>query len=323
MKWEILITPVKEYDCPRHINDKGYVLKGKTIKIFVIKDDKYRDLKTVELSNWVGKCFIGQRQHLKILKDFEELDGPAVYYLLSDRSESSQIQLYVGEADIASNRLRQHSSKIWWDNFVIFVSKDANLTKSHVRYLERGSYDICSGNPTTINLKNNSTPPGSRLPDSDISDMDDFHENIIFILDHLGIVDFSSASETSDIDYENIFEIKLTSDKKDENGEILTGKMVITESGYRLLKDSYIESKARESFTTHTYYPVRKKLETDGYFKESKFEGCLQLKENIDFPSPSAAASIVKNRATNGKKEWKHKSGMTLADYLIRDLDGE
>ena len=196
---------------------RGNDLKGKTIKVFVIKDEQYRDLKTVELSNWVGKCFIGQRQHLKVLKNFEELDAPAVYYLLSDKSESSQIQLYVGEADVASNRIKQHSSKTWWDNFVIFVSKDANLTKSHVRYLERLSYEMSNKNPTTINLKNSSTPPGSRLPDSDISDMDDFHENIIFILDHLGIVDFSAASETSIIDYENIFEIKLTTDRKDQN----------------------------------------------------------------------------------------------------------
>jgi len=40
-------------------------MRGKTIKSFVITDDKYRDLKTVELSNWVGKCYIGERKHLK------------------------------------------------------------------------------------------------------------------------------------------------------------------------------------------------------------------------------------------------------------------
>ncbi len=293
-------------------------LKGKTIKVFVIKDDKYRDLKTVELSNWVGKCFIGQRQHLKVLKEFEELDAPAVYYLLSDKSESSQIELYVGEADGAATRIKQHSSELWWDNFVIFVSKDNNLTKSHVRYLERLSYDMSQKNPTTINLKNSSTPPGSKLPDSDISDMDDFHENIIFILDHLGIVSFSTATETK-IDLENVFEIKLTSDRIDENGKILTGKMVITDSGYKLLKGSYIEKDVRESFLKHAYYPIRAKLEKGDFFKGSKFSGCLELKKDVDFPSPSAAAAVVKNRATNGKTEWKHKSGVSLADYLIQE----
>lgn len=298
---------------------RGNQLKGKTIKVFVIKDKQYRDLKTVELSNWVGKCFIGQRQHLKVLKDFEELDTPAVYYLLSDKSGSSQTQLYVGEADVAYNRIKQHSSKMWWDDFIIFVSKDNNLTKSHVRYLERLSYELSGDNPTTINLMKNSTPPGSRLPDSDVSDMDDFHENMIFILDHLGIVDFSAATESSLIDFDNIFEINLTSNRLDETGKVLTGKMVITEAGYRLLKGSFIEAKTRESFTRHAYYPVRKKLEKDGYFAESKYDGCWELQVDVDFSSPSAAAAVVKNRATNGKTEWKHKSGISLTDYLSQE----
>jgi len=236
--------------------------------------------------------------------------------LLSDKSDSSQIQLYVGEADTASKRVAQHSSKTWWDNFVIFVSKDSNLTKSHVRFLERISYDLSKKNPTTINLTNGPTPPGSNLPVSDISDMDDFFENIVFILDHLGIVDFSASDEQSSIDYENVFEIKLTSDRTSEAGEVLTGKMVITDSGYRLLKGSFIEAKERVSFASHNYYPVRKKLEKEGYFEASEYEGCLRLKEDVDFSSPSAAAAIVKNRATNGKTEWVLESGKTLAEFL-------
>ena len=43
------------------------------------------------------------------------------------------------------------------------------------------------------------------------------------------------------------------------------------------------------------------------------------LKENIDFNSSSAAAAVVKNRATNGPKEWKHPSGITLDEYETRE----
>ena len=157
------------------------------------------------------------------------------------------------------------------------------------------------------------------MPDSDISDMDDFHENIIFILDHLGIVDFSAISESEEINYDNIFEIKLTTDRVNTSGEILTGKMVLTDAGFRLLKGSYIETKARESFSKHAYYPVRMKLEKEGFFEESEIEGCWILKTDVDFPSPSAAASVVKNRATNGKTEWKLKSGISLADFMTQE----
>ena len=41
--------------------------------------------------------------------------------------------------------------------------------------------DLVLDNPTTIDFKNNSSPPGSKLPFPEISDMETFHENIIFI----------------------------------------------------------------------------------------------------------------------------------------------
>lgn len=94
--------------------------------------------------------------------------------------------------------------------------------------------------------------------------------------------------------------------------------MIITPNGYKLLKESYIEIQERQSFLTHPYYNLRKKLEIEGYYKQSNNPGCLILNKDIDFSSPSAAASIVKNRATNGKKEWKLKDGTTLDDYELQ-----
>ena len=43
------------------------------------------------------------------------------------------------------------------------------------------------------------------------------------------------------------------------------------------------------------------------------------LKEDVDFNSSSAAASVVKNRATNGPKEWKNSSGMTLDEFETKE----
>lgn len=149
--------------------------------------------------------------------------------------------------------------------------------------------------------------------------MDDFHENIVFLLDHLGVVDFSAITEDDKIDYENVFEIRLTMDRINKEGEVLTGKMVITDAGFRLLEGSYIETKARDSFSKHSYYPLRIKLEKEGFFEPSEIEGCWKLKADLDFSSPSAAATIVKNRATNGKTEWKLNDGKTLAEYMTQE----
>ncbi len=91
--------------------------------------------------------------------------------------------------------------------------------------------------------------------------------------------------------------------------------MKITNEGYRVLKGSYVEGKERKSFSSHTYYSLRKKIEKEGYLSESDFKEIYILNNEIDFSSASAAAAIIKNRATNGKKEWKLNNGTTLDDY--------
>ena len=197
--------------------------------------------------------------------------------------------------------------------------KDSNLNKAHVRFLEKSLYKITLSNPTSIKLFNSSEPSGSKLSDSDICDMEEYLENMLFILKNLGIIDFTKLIEKdkNEIIYEEtpIFYLTLTADRIDGSGKILQAKMIVTENGYRVLKNSYVEKEKRKSFAVHAYNPLREQLEKGGYFIESEYEGCYLLKQDVDFTSPSAAASIIKNRATNGKKEWKLLNGITLDEH--------
>lgn len=139
-------------------------MRGKSIKLYIM-GEKYKSLKTAELSNWTGKAYIGQRKHVQMLQSIEELASPGIYILISEIEDSYQKKIYIGEADEVNKRMaEQFKLKDWWNDFVIFISKDANLTKSHVRYLERELYEIALKNKTTIDTTNGNTPPGSKLP---------------------------------------------------------------------------------------------------------------------------------------------------------------
>ena len=46
-------------------------MTDKLIKLFVMESKK--NLKTVDLSNWVGKVFIGNRKHIDIIQTISEL----------------------------------------------------------------------------------------------------------------------------------------------------------------------------------------------------------------------------------------------------------
>jgi len=297
--------------------------RGRTIKLYVMSND-FNHLKTVELSNWTGKAYIGERKHTKLIQNIHELSVPGVYFLITQENEEYQKTIYIGEADEVNKRIQNHSQqKDWWDTFVIFINKDANLTKAHVRFLEKKLYFLSLENKTTIKLTNSSEPSGSKLPKSDIDDMDEYLDNVIFVLKNLGIIDFTktfSDKPINKIDNNEIFELNLTSDRKDENNNILKAKLIIIPNGYRLLKGSYIEKIERQSFSKQTYYKLRKQLENNKNFDNSNYEGCYVLNCDIDFSSSSAAASIVKNRATNGPKEWKLKNGITLDEFEMQVL---
>ncbi|WP_373232078.1 GIY-YIG nuclease family protein [Cohnella sp.] len=160
-------------------------MRGKTIKLYIMGDN-YKNLKTAELSNWTGKSFVGNRKHVQLLQMFDELSVPGVYFLISEAEDSLQKHIYVGEADEVNKRIaEQFRAKDWWNDFVIFISKDSNLTKSHVRFLEKELYELLKRNQTTIDLNNSKSPPGSKLPVSDCDDMNDYIENMIFVLSQL------------------------------------------------------------------------------------------------------------------------------------------
>lgn len=295
-------------------------MRDRLIKLFIIESMK--NLKTVDLANWVGKVFIGNRKHIELIQDINSLaKSTGLYLLLGKNLELDETYLYIGEADDVARRIKQHAAdktKDWFEDFIVFVSKDMDLTKAHVRYLEKSLYELANKNLTTIKLKNNSSPTGSNLANYDISYMQEFQDNIIFILNNLGLINFIQTDIQNGYnskDTTKIFYLTLTQDRKDAEGKIATAKMIITDTGYILLKGSYIESETRPSFKKHSYYKIREKLEKENYFKISDIKGLYQLNEDIPFKSCSAAAAIVKNRSANGRSEWKLKNGQSLDEY--------
>ncbi len=178
-------------------------------------------------------------------------------------------------------------------------------------------YNLAEKNITTVELINKNKPTGSNLPISDKDDMKIFKDNSVFILKNLGIIDFTEKKDKEEKGKQksDVFYIRLTSDRISEDGKRLCGKLIIDQDKYILLKGSYIEGKVRESFKNHNYYKLRKKIERENKLSETKYDNIYSLDENLPFSSPSAAGAVVKNRATNGRKEWKLDNGTTLDDY--------
>ena len=114
----------------------------------------------------------------------EELEKAGVYILIGNDPQTNAPRAYIGEAEVIRERLKQHKTKEFWVSAIVFISKDENLTKAHVRYLEnRLLAEAAQINRFTLDQNQ---AGGSKLPESDREDMEVFLARIRQLLPVLG-----------------------------------------------------------------------------------------------------------------------------------------
>src|SRR5258708_157872 len=142
-----------------------------TIRLLLPRGDA-KSLRTAEISNWTGKAIAAPRTELDDLLAREELDKAGVYMLIGYDPKTNAPRAYIGEAEVIRERLRQHKTKEFWVWVIVFISKDENLTKAHVRYLENQLLEEAR-QINRFTLEQNQAG-GSRLPESAREDMEVF-----------------------------------------------------------------------------------------------------------------------------------------------------
>jgi hypothetical protein len=162
-----------------------------TIKIFLVYGDPKR-LRTAELSNWTGKSLAGPRSDFEGVIGREESSRSGVYFLTGNDPVSGKPALYVGVAENIRDRVKAHLEKDFWSQIVYFISRDENLTKAHIRYLE-GKL-IQQARQANRALLMNGQSSGAKLPESDRGDMEVFLEKIYQLLPVLGVELLVSAA---------------------------------------------------------------------------------------------------------------------------------
>lgn len=275
---------------------------GKTIKIFLI-DGEPNGRMSCELSNWSGKAYKIPRIKVKDCSDRNDLISTGVY-LLFGKDEEGKDLVYIGEAESILKRLNQHlNQKDFWNETIVFISKDENLNKAHVKYLENRLYDIAL-NAKRYKVENSITPTQSSISESDRAEMEEFIENIKMLVNTLGHKVFDEKREIKKKQISDIFYIKAA------RGAEATGEP--TSDGFVVYKGSKASNSITSSMSSNLIN-FRNKLIEDKIF-EDKIE-FLEFSEDFLFSSPSAAAAIVMGRSANGLTEWKLKSGKTLKDF--------
>lgn len=276
---------------------------GKTIKIFLV-DGEPNGRMTCELSNWTGKALKIPRKKIKESSDRPELENTGIYILFgkSDKSENKELA-YIGEAEGIYKRLNQHlSAKDFWNEALVFVSKDENLNKAHIKYLESRLHEIAI-KVNRYDLENGNIPPRSTISESDQAEMEEFLENIRLLVNALGYKIFEELRKVQTFEEE----VKNTFYINSARGANATGQM--TNEGFVVLKDSEIATSLTNSFP-HNLNQLRQSLIDERIIVQ--VDNRFLFREDYLFSSPSAAAGIVTGRSSNGLTEWKLNDGRAL-----------
>lgn len=276
----------------------------KTIRLFLI-DGEPNGRISAELSNWTGKGYKIPRIKIKDCGDRPELQNPGIY-LLFGKDKDGRDQVYIGEVEDVLKRLHQQlAKKEFWNEAIAYISKDENLNKAHIKYLENELHQTAE-EINRYKVENNVIPNRPSISEPDQAEMEEFMSNIKILTNTLGHKVFEQKREprTSSKQKEKVFYIKAARGAE-ASGEPTADGFVIFEGSQ--VADTEVES-IRDSSSR-----LRQQLIEEGVIKETSSGNILT--EDYLASSPSTAAVVVMGRSANGLAEWKLQDGTTLKEF--------
>jgi hypothetical protein len=300
--------------------------QGRSLRLFLV-DGTPNGLLTAEIMNWTGHVLTGPRSKLAELVQRPECARTGVYFLVGpDPDNSLRSKVYIGESDDVAKRLKSHNrpedagGKDFWERVCLVTSKDQNLTKAHVKYLESLLIGI-AGNLGRCELVKGTAHEYVSLPESDRADMSFFLEQIRTVLPVLGF-DFlreltkpsapAAVSMAPPVTRSPRFILEVPRYHVRARGQEIDGEFFV-------LKGS--RARAEWVGTERGYQGLFKQLVDEGALVADGGEH-LVFSDDYAFSSPSAAAAVVCGRAANGRTSWVvEETGQTYAAWQEQQLN--
>jgi hypothetical protein len=273
-----------------------------TLKIFLAFGDPKR-LRTAELSNWTGKAVAGPRSEFEKVLEREESQNSGVYFLTGIDPDTNKSAIYIGEAECIRDRIKSHLLKDFWNNITFFITKDENLTKAHIKYIEGRLIEIAKTAGRSVVM--NSQGSGARLPESDREDMEVFLGKMQQVLPVLGVEAFvPTSSKAKAEDQRELLTCKIKN---------VTSRGYLTPNGILVLAGSEAVLKERTSAQKWPSVMVqRNKLIEEGGLIQNGDK--YVFTKDTEFSSPSSAAAVIHGGSANGLTAWVDSNGQSLKE---------
>lgn len=301
---------------------------GRTVRIY-LADGSPTGIRHAEVVNWTGQAIVCPRARIGELAGWPQAQRPGIYLLLGEDPEFSRPMAYIGEAENVLTRLKQHVvKKEFWDQVVFFSSKDDNLTKVHVKYLESRIVELATVARRRA-LENGTAPQPPSLPVSDQSAMEEFLDTARALLGTLGILLLEPVSRQNR-------EIAPRTEAEAVASNNRAGALSSTPLYYRLPRfgveaTGYIADEgfvvATGSIGSSSVWPslsaehtkLRSDLIANGSIEEAGVH--LRFTRDVLLASPAVACRVISGAGSGSRASWENQDGATLRD-LENNLAG-
>lgn len=272
---------------------------GFSVRIFIPAGEP-EGLRIVEKSNWTGQGLVFPRARFAEARERAELDRAGVYVLWGPGESGQLPRVYVGEGDAVLRRLEQHfRQKDFWTHAVVFTSKDRNLNKAHVQYLEARLVALAA-ETRRAELDNGNVPQRPALSDADAADAESFLANLLLCLPIVGV----NLFEKPKVDTPSSQDLFLRAKGIEARG-VDSAEGLVVRAGSQAVKDEVPSLQA-------PFAALRKSLLAQGVLEPAG--AVYKLTQDYTFSSPSTAASVLLGRSANGRIEWKDAKGRSLKE---------
>ncbi len=273
---------------------------GFSVRIYIPSGEP-EGLRIIEKSNWTGKGIVFPRARFDEARGRDEVGRTGVYVLWGFDGKSSLPRAYIGEGESVLQRLEQHAKqKDFWTHAVVFTSKDTNLNKAHVQYLEARLIEL-TREIKRAELDNSNQPQLPKLSEADRADVEAFLKDMLLCLPLVGVTFFEKP--------------KLESKHKSKVLQITAKGVkafgVYLSSGFVVRKESEAVKRPTPSIPKYLN-KMRTDLLAQGVLED--VGGVYRFAQDYTFSSPSTAAGVVLGRSANGLTEWKDEQGRPLKE---------
>ena len=233
------------------------------------------------------------REDLAEAKSLPNIPQRGVYYLL-DEDHGNVNRVYAGQTTQGIARLDAHKAKKeFWNKAVMFLDDDQNISRDALDVLEAKAIDYVRTHGS-YETDNYVTPKPYVDPYKEEA-VERLHERILFRMAALGydldMVDQGPAGAPV------VFHTK-------KNGICGAGRYDKSTGHFTVLAGSQVNL-SKPVLKNASVAAARKDIFGDT-------NGVVELAENLEFPTPSAAAVFVLGGSQNGWTEWVNDDGETL-----------